>query len=440
MPYIRKTYDLFISDELRTILDQIKSESVVADLLCKGRHSKDDLVEDPVNFISISSQDPSRISYLTTERIGIIHESEYWTSSRRFHMKPGGFISKVFKDISARDVEIFSNLYRAESHKPKFEFKVVSGEDIRRYYHYDYHASDNGSLGVSCMRYESCQKMFNMYVENSDKISLLIMLNDRGRVAGRALLWNFDGNKIMDRIYTVNDEQLPFYFKKWATENGYYFRSQQNWYNSLQFERLGEGKKLLKLDVKLDNFDFNYYPYMDTFKFFNPDTGTFSNYKPEGRDHYTLCSSDGSKYEYNYLVYDDIDKYYRHRGETIYIEYLNVNTHPDRCNYSEIHDQYILSENCQWREDIRDYIFSGEYSHLNNDERIEQRVKDNEEYEKKRASRRRSSSSLSRDLSDLVSNGSLSPDISALYNEIIGQINVFPSNLNDTIEETSPTE
>jgi hypothetical protein len=117
MPYIRKTYDLFISDELRTILDQIKSESVVADLLCKGRQSKDDLVEDPVNFISISSQDPSRISYLTTERIGIIHESEYWTSSRRFHMKPGGFISKVFKDISARYVEIFSNLYRAESHK-----------------------------------------------------------------------------------------------------------------------------------------------------------------------------------------------------------------------------------------------------------------------------------------------------------------------------------
>ena len=112
MAYERKTYDLFISDDLKTILEQIKSESVVADLLLKRRHQKEDLVEDPVNFISMSSQDPTRISYLTTERIGQIDEADYWTSSRRFHIKPGGFISKVFKNISPKDVETFSNLYR----------------------------------------------------------------------------------------------------------------------------------------------------------------------------------------------------------------------------------------------------------------------------------------------------------------------------------------
>ena len=72
MPYTRKTYDLFISDDLRQILEQIKSESIVADLLLKTRHNKEDLVEDPVNFISVSSQDNSRISYLTTERMGHI--------------------------------------------------------------------------------------------------------------------------------------------------------------------------------------------------------------------------------------------------------------------------------------------------------------------------------------------------------------------------------
>ena len=38
MAYERKTYDLFISDDLKTILEQIKSESVVADLLLKRRH------------------------------------------------------------------------------------------------------------------------------------------------------------------------------------------------------------------------------------------------------------------------------------------------------------------------------------------------------------------------------------------------------------------
>jgi hypothetical protein len=436
MAYERKTYDLFISDELKEVLEQIKSESVVADLLLKRRHSKEDLVDDPINFVSISSQDSTRISYLTTERIGMINEGEFWTSSRRFHMKPGGFISKVFKNISAKDVEVFSNLYRSEVRKPKFEFKIVNGEDIRRYYHYDYHANDYGSLGVSCMRYESCQKLFNMYVENSDKISLLLMLNEDGRVMGRTLLWNFDGNRIMDRIYSVNDEQLPFYFKKWATENGYYYKSQQNWYNSIQFERLGEGKKLLKLDVKLDSFDFRYYPYMDTFKFFNPDTGTFSNYRPEGRDHYTLCSSDGSKYDWNYLEYDDFDKVYRHRGETVRLNYLNMNAHPDRCNYSEIHDQYLLSDHSQWRDDLRDYVFSGEYSNLNDVNRIEQRIKDNEEYEKERESRRsRRGYSISQRILESLSNPQSEIDMSSLYQQYVTSGSAF-----DQINISTQTE
>lgn len=429
MPYERKTYDLFVSDELRAVLEQIKSESVVAELLLKRRHSKEDLVEDPVNFISISSQDPTRISYLTSERIGMIDESDYWTSSRRFHMKPGGFISKVFSNISAKDVEVFSNLYRAEVRKPKFEFRIVNGEDIRRYYHYSVHANDNGSLGVSCMRYDSCQRLFDVYVDNKDKISLLLMLDDSGYVMGRALLWNFDGNQIMDRIYTINDEQLQFYFKKWASENKYYHRAQQNWYNSLQFEKLGEGKKVMKFDIKLNNSDFRYYPYMDTFKFFNPDTGTFSNYRPDGRDHYTLCSSDGSKYDWNYLEYDDYDKVYRHRGETIRLRYIDMNVHPNRCNYSEILDHYILSEHSEWRDDLRDYVFIGEYSDFNNELSINSRLELIKENETRRSRRSRNSQVL-----EILQNNFAS-DASRMYEEILTHIsNEYTDNQTEPID------
>jgi predicted Zn-dependent peptidase len=53
-------------------------------------------------------------------------------------------------------------------------------------------------------------------------------------------------------------------------------------------------------------------------------------------------------------------------------------------------------------------------------ERIEQRIKDNEEYEKQRASRRRS---RGRDLSELISNASIGNDMASLYNEILSQIN-----------------
>jgi hypothetical protein len=389
MAYERKTYDLFISDGFRDILNEIKSDSLVAQLLLKKRHDKEDLVDDPVNFISVSTQDSSRISYLTTERMGQIEDSEFWTSSRRFHVKPGGFISKVFKNVSAKEVEIFSNLFRAESRKPKFTFKVVNGELIRELYHYSHHASESGSLGVSCMRYDSCQKMMNMYVENSDKISMLVMFDEDDKVMGRALLWNFDGNKIMDRIYSINDEQLPYYFKKWATDNGYLFRSQQNWYNSVNFQNLNTEKQFLKLEVKLDNYDFRYYPYLDTFRFYSPDTGTFSNFQPKNKEFYTLCSSDGSAYNWNYLVFDDVDKVFRHRGDTVYLEYLNINTNPNNCNYSDIHDAYILSEHSEWREDIRDYIYIGEYSFINDNSSIEERIRLNKEYEETRRSRRK---------------------------------------------------
>jgi len=429
MPYERKTYDLFISDELRDILEQIKDESVVADLLLKRRHSKEDLADDPVNFISVSSQDSGRISYLTSERMGQIEQNTYWTSGRRFHVKPGGFVTKIFKNMSAKDIEVFSNLFRAESKKPQFTFQIMKGEDIRRYYYYEYHASDNGSLGISCMRYESCQKMFNLYVENPDKISMIAMLNTSGNIMGRALLWNFDGNKIMDRIYTINDEQLPFYFKKWATENGYLFKCQQNWYNSIQFEKLGSDKKVLRLEVKLENSDFRYYPYMDTFKFFNPDTGVLSNFRPEGRDHYTLCSSDGSKYDWNYLVFDDYDKVYRHRGETVRLEYLDMTAHPDRCNYSDILDQYILSEHAEWREDIRDYVFGGDKAHLNDNDRIQNRLKEIEERETRRRQPNRSISELTS-----LFEQSTGDDIHRVYERILNQIS------NDYISQETTTE
>ena len=175
---------------------------------------------------------------------------------------------------------------------------------------------------------------------------------------------------------------------------------------------------------------------MDTFKFFNPDTGTFSNYRPEGRDHYTLCSSDGSKYDWNYLEYDDFDKVYRHRGETVRLNYLNMNAHPDRCNYSEIHDQYLLSDHSLWRDDLRDYVFSGEYSNLNDVNRIEQRIKDNEEYEKERESRRsRRGYSISQRILESLSNPQSEIDMSSLYQQYVTSGSAF-----DQINISTQTE
>ena len=372
MPYERKTSDIFISDDLRNILTEIESHSMVASLLLKKRHSNEDLVENFVNHISISREDKSKISYLTKERLAVIDESEIWTSSRRFQAKPGGFISKVFKNIPAKEVELFSTLFRNVSNRLNVNLQVVKGERIRDFYYYESYASDNGSLGASCMRYDSCQKYMNVYVDNTDVVSMLVMLNDNDALIGRALLWDCDGYKIMDRIYTTNDEKYAFYFKEWATKNNYLFKSNQNWFDTLTFEKIGDKKQELRIDIKLPNSDYRYYPYMDTFKFFNAETGTISNYQPKS-DFYTICTPDGSKYGSDYLAFDIVDKVFRYRHDACYVRYLDGFTTGNNVSYSEIHDEYILSCDATYDEELSDYIFNEEKSSNNDTERIERR-------------------------------------------------------------------
>lgn len=371
MPYERKTYDLLVSDELKSILVEFESDSIVASLLLKKRHNKEELVDNPINFISVSSQDPTKISYMTEERMSIVDPNEYWTSSRRFQAKPGSFISKVFKNITPKEVEKFSNLYRSHVNKPKFTFEVVSGESIREYYHYESYSSDRGSLGVSCMKHSSCQDYLNIYVDNKDIVKMLVMLNENGGLMGRALLWDFDSYKIMDRIYTSSDEELAFHFKKWAIENDYLHKSEQNWFNSLFFEQAGQKKQELKLKIKLQSNEYRTYPYLDTFKFID-ESGQLYNYMPEEVSFKILCSSDGSKHNSDYLRFDSIDKVFRYRSDAVFLDYLNIWTSQNNTNWSEVNNQYILSKDCEYKENLRDYIFIGEYENLNNPTKIEE--------------------------------------------------------------------
>ena len=383
MAYERKTYDIFISDDLKEILTQFESESVVAQLLLKKRHDKEELVDNPVNFISISREDRTKLSYLTIERMETLSPTEYWTSSIRFQAKPGGFISKVFKNVNSREVEKFSNLFRSQVNKPRFNFSIVKGPTIRNYYHYDSYQADKGTLGASCMKHESCQKYLDLYVYNPDVVSMLIMTDDYGGLMGRALLWKFESHKIMDRIYTVCDEELMFYFKQWATQNGFLYKSEQNWYNTMQFEQVGQKRQELKLELSI-NTDFRYLPYMDTFKFLDAKTGKLYNYQYDSRHLRTLCSSEGSSYEGDYLRFDGLDRVLRYQGDSAWVDYKEFYTHYNNITWSEVNGQYILNEHVEYCNEIGEPIFNSKYDHLNNHELIEKRKKEIEEWNKKR--------------------------------------------------------
>jgi hypothetical protein len=367
MPQERKTLDLFVSEDLKTLLNSIKDDSLVARMLLKKRQKKEEIVKDHVNYISISSQDPTRISYLTQDRILNIEESEYWSSTKRYQAKPGVFVTKLFNGISNREIETFSNLFRSISSKSNFRLLVIKGDEIKKYYHWKSYSKDKGTLGVSCMKHDNCQKLLNIYTE-SQEVSMLIMLDENDKLMGRSLLWETKKYKIMDRIYTIDDELLRFHFKKWATDNNYWYKSEQNWYNTLQFEQLG--KKSIELEVGIELGKFKYYPYMDTFKFIDEETNSVFNYIPKGSNIKTLASCDGSKYDSDYLRFDSVDRIFRHRSDTIYIDYLDIFTHENNARWSRLNNKYILFYESKYSLELDDYIFLDNSKNYKKEENI----------------------------------------------------------------------
>ncbi len=435
MAYERKTIDIFISDELRDFLNPIAHDSVVASLLLRKRHSKEDLVDDPVNYISISQADNTKISYLTQERIDALSEDAYWNSTRRFQAKPGGFVSKLFKDIPSREVEKFSNYFRAAQRGAGLKMKVVSGNQIKHYYLWENYKSDRGTLGASCMKHGSCQQLLDIYSDNSSQISMLVLVDSDGLLVGRALLWKFDSYKIMDRIYTICDEDYAFQFKKWATENGYLYKSEQNWYNTLFFDSVSKKNQELKLKVEIDDV-YSYYPYMDTFKFVDND-GNLYNYQPNCSFR-TLCSTDGQRQSSDYLRFDGINHVFRYQHDAVWVEYKGFYTSNNNVQWSEVNDEYILHSDCFYSEDVQDYIFNKEKDEFNNKEAIQSRI----EYLEKRNSRRRKVSSSESDnmpvnsyIRELIDNSFLG---TSELERIYSMLNVHRSPSTENNQEPTP--
>lgn len=195
----------------------------------------------------------------------------------RGSIKIGRFVNRIFdlyfannkderSNYTASDVEKFVNAYSAiilfRINASQY-FEIVSGEKIKYWYYKDNYVSQIGQLGSSCMRHESCQEYFNIYIENSDVCQLLIFKNITGdKINGRALLWtDIYGKKWIDRVYTIKDSYSVL-FKKWAEENGY-----ENIYKSDK-----------KTKIKVKNKDYIKYPYLDSFIYFK--SGFLTNKKP----------------------------------------------------------------------------------------------------------------------------------------------------------------
>lgn len=371
MAYIRKTKDLIISEELREMLESFKDRSLVATLLLKRRHDLENLQENTIDFISFSNSDKTRLSYLTPDRIERMSQTgeDFWSSNKRYHGKPGVVVGKIFKNLSDVDVQIFSTYIRNMQSKLRYTFKVVSGEELVKYYKQENYSKNSGSLGSSCMKWDNCQVYLNIYRDNPETIKMLVMLDSAGMVLGRALLWEQGEIKIMDRIYSVDDEECQFHFKKWADSNNYWYKREQKWNNTLNFESNGEVLKK-EITIELKNSEHRRYPYMDTFKFLDIDNGVIRNFKKmDSNNSLNLSSAEGSWIGFDSMSYCDISDLLYHSGDIIHIDYCNKNVFRELCVWSQIYNQYILPDDAVWSDSIDSWIYKND--ELNDVELIE---------------------------------------------------------------------
>lgn len=185
-------------------------------------------------------------------------------------IKAGRIIQKLCDEYeistSSKEVEDFVNKYKAEIklNNGKDVFLIIKGDDIKKYYDEDSYYKLTGTLGNSCMRYKWCSKFFDIYCDNPDKVSLLILLKDN-KVTGRALVWKLDnGETFMDRIYCNEDSDIEV-FKSYAIKNKFFYKNIQSSDLDVMITNSKMNLGLRDMKVTISKFSYTYYPYMDTF-------------------------------------------------------------------------------------------------------------------------------------------------------------------------------
>ena len=195
-----------------------------------------------------------------------------WSRENRQTGKPGRIIKKLLAyDYKERDIELFSNQLKAEI-MCLGDFQIVEGDDICYWYDCNNYYSLSGTLGNSCMKYCECQSYFQVY---KDLAKMFVCVKD-GKLLGRAILWEINGETYMDRVYVCMDYLEEQFYQK-AMENKWIIRANNSllYDGDSQYWLVPEDKYAIErtLNLVLKCLDqYIRFPYMDSFRYFDPDT------------------------------------------------------------------------------------------------------------------------------------------------------------------------
>ena len=368
-----KTITHTISKRLLELDKSRKDEKITFVDLDDDDYSKFTIVNSNKAYDNIYNEYKNKISVLNKDVIkkqlnsftatpGAI-KYDYWTKNR-VPVKIGKFIGKIFsKEYKqggdpGNDIESFVQSIVAKRENKKNRFKLVSGNDIVKYYNeYMYDIIDldgnkipDTKLGDSCMKYDKCSSYVNFYVENG--VKMLILFSDvDGRddqIVGRSIIWelsNPSGRTFMDRIYYRYESDM-FMFKQYAEKQGWLHKKNQNMQADTDIvDTLNNTIKNLKLYTKDTIKETSKYPYMDTMKYFDTElhylTNDATEYEQSTGEIYDLESTHGD--------YDTMS------DSRIWVEYYEESYDEEDLVFCGFGDEYRLYDDATWLAEFSEY-------------------------------------------------------------------------------------
>ena len=386
--------DLYFSNDFYNRVNLFKEENIIAYfLILLSSRNVLSITREFINYLGVSNDDATKISYLDKSKIerrinegyGVYDypETRYHASAAKTIRKLLGCVfikdiqrfEYVFNDLKywyaknqlpipedleqkstlldlvlERDIDAFNNRYRLEGFKQfdSVDVQIVKGNDIRHFYHEENYASLSGTLGNSCMRYSCTQKYLDIYVMNTSICSLAVIVDSKGKLQARCLLWTIDDQIYFDRIYSSSDIVSDKMRSDFLTR-GYVDCYSRN--RNLTIESFYDPKELNK-KVKLY---FEFYPYMDTFKYLSPNCSSLSTFEPEDK-YYCLNRTGGDYQVCNEDCEDEEDSvecaacgHFVHTDESCFVDFRGDSHHQDNlctncATYSVYHSSYITGE------------------------------------------------------------------------------------------------
>lgn len=276
--------------------------------------SLQDSEEESIKMLDFVSEDNEIvISYLPIGKEPV-YAGMKWSKQNRQRGKIGKTFKTFLKaadkegkgNFSDREIELFVNCFKSKT-IGDFNFVLVSGDDIRKYYSENNYLNCSGSLGNSCMRYEECQEYFNIYTKCSGCELLIVFDHNKSTelIVGRALVWTGpDGKKYVDRRYGTS-EVIETAIVNYAKSKKWGYKSNNTYDLAVSTIFMvydnGEYKEnVVELSFVMDTTGINF-PYSDTFCYVQDNLLTNSENLLDEGDYKIIHSTDGDYSERMYV-------------------------------------------------------------------------------------------------------------------------------------------